>query len=261
MSTANVAIIGGGLAGLAAARQLRHAGINPIVLEASDRLGGRIRQGTTTDGDTYEQGGEFFHGGEASAHALAHTARLPTARVFTAAHGDGGPDDEPAPDGGHALYWLGKEGPCLRYDSSHASFRRLNELLGGLSELAVPTDDRLSLEDYLRERVPAEMLPLARASYSNTLGAGAALGGMPLAAVAALEQRWLADGEGDFRLRSGRKHATRATELQPGCNLAATRLQPGPGQGSLLSEPLTLLAVRSTEPAERVAHPNPSPDH
>ena len=91
---------------------------------------------------------------------------------------------------------------------------------------AVSTDDRRSLEDYLRERVPAEMLPLAKASYSNTLGAGAALGGMPLAAVAALERRWLADGEGDFRLRSGREHATRkpraATWLQPGCNPAAT---------------------------------------
>jgi monoamine oxidase len=260
----NVAVIGGGLAGLEAARQLRHAGMKPIILEASDRLGGRIRQGITTyeqGGDTYEQGGEFFHGGEASAHALAHAARLPTARVFTAAHGDGGPDDEPAPDGGHALYWLGKEGPCLRYDSSHASFRRLNESLGGLSELAVSADDWRSLEDYLRERVPAEMLPLAKASYSNTLGAGAALGRMPLAAVAALERRWLADGEGDFRLCSGRKHATRATEPQPGCNLAATWLQPGRSQGSLLSVPLNLLAARSTEPAKWVANPDLDPDH
>ena len=200
----DVAIIGGGLAGLAAARRLRHAGINPIVLEASGRLGGRIRQGSAApDGDTYEQGGEFFHGAEASAHALARAAGLQTTRVFTAAHGDGGPDNAPAPDGGHALYWLGQEGPCLRYDSSHAGFRRLNELLGGLSELAVPADDRRSLEEYLRERAPAEMLPLATASYSNTLGAGSALGRLPLAAVAALERRWLADGEGDFRLCGG----------------------------------------------------------
>ena len=150
----DVAIIGGGLAGLAAARRLRHAGINPIVLEASGRLGGRIRQGSAApDGDTYEQGAEFFHGAEASAHALARAAGLQTTRVFTAAHGDGGPDEAPAPDGGHALYWLGHEGPCLRYDSSHAGFRRLNELLGGLSELAVPADDGRSLEEYLREKV------------------------------------------------------------------------------------------------------------
>ena len=101
----DVAIIGGGLAGLAAARRLHHAGINPIVLEASGRLGGRIRQGSAApDGDTYEQGAEFFHGAEASAHALARAAGLQTTRVFTAPHGDGGPDDAPAPDGGHALY-------------------------------------------------------------------------------------------------------------------------------------------------------------
>ena len=41
---------------------------------------------------------------------------------------------------------------------------------------------------------------LAEASYSNTLGHGASLDRMPLAAVAALERRWLSDGDGDFRL-------------------------------------------------------------
>ena len=117
----DVAIIGGGLAGLEAARRLRDAGINPIVLEASGRLGGRIRQGSAApDGDTYEQGAEFFHGAEASAHALARAAGLQTTRVFTAAHGDGGPDTAPAPDGGYALYRLDKDGPCLPYDAAHS---------------------------------------------------------------------------------------------------------------------------------------------
>ena len=148
-----------------------------------------------------EEGAEFFHGGGASAHALAQAAELSTARVFTAAHGDGGPDTAPAPDGGYALYWLGKDGPCLPYDAAHSGFQRLNEVLGGLSDVQVAASDERSVEDHLRDRgVPAALLPLAQASYANTLGAGAGLARLPLAAVVALERRWLADGEDDYRL-------------------------------------------------------------
>ena len=173
-----------------------------VVLEASDRIGGRVRQASTKDGDSYEVGGEFFHGGDASAHALAKEAQLPTARVFTAAHGDGGPDEEAAPDGGVAKYWLGSShGGLLPHDAADADFVRLNELLGALSELDVPPSDRRSLEQHLRDEGATEpMLRLAEASYSNTLGHGASLDRMPLAAVAALERRWLSDGDGDFRL-------------------------------------------------------------
>ena len=42
MMRAPVAIIGGGLAGLCAARLLRKAGIEFVLVEARDRLGGRI---------------------------------------------------------------------------------------------------------------------------------------------------------------------------------------------------------------------------
>jgi phytoene dehydrogenase-like protein len=40
---ADVAVVGGGLAGLACARTLREAGMEPVVLEAADRVGGRVR--------------------------------------------------------------------------------------------------------------------------------------------------------------------------------------------------------------------------
>ena len=116
----------------------------------------------------------------------------------------------------------------MAHDSSEPDFQRLNEVLGGLSEAAVlPTDGR-SLAQYLRdEGVGEDMVELAKAScppalrpcrtrcqppppdarartpqasYSNTVGAGAALDALPLAATAALERLWMADGDGDYRL-------------------------------------------------------------
>ena len=50
-------------------------------------------------GVTVEAGCEFLHAGGSTAKVFADTIRLPTERVFTTAHGDGGPDDKPAPDG------------------------------------------------------------------------------------------------------------------------------------------------------------------
>jgi monoamine oxidase len=56
-----VLIIGGGVAGLTAARDLSTAGVRVLVLEARDRLGGRVMTHHTPEGPV-ELGAEFVHG-------------------------------------------------------------------------------------------------------------------------------------------------------------------------------------------------------
>ena len=54
-------IIGGGIAGLVAARHLTEAGLRVTLLEARDRLGGRIYTESTGEFPV-ELGAEFVHG-------------------------------------------------------------------------------------------------------------------------------------------------------------------------------------------------------
>jgi monoamine oxidase len=56
---ADVAIVGGGLAGLTAARELEQLGIAAVVLEARDRVGGRVLSRPVSDGVAIDQGGQF----------------------------------------------------------------------------------------------------------------------------------------------------------------------------------------------------------
>jgi monoamine oxidase len=59
--TIDLLIIGAGVAGLAAWRELHSAGLTPVVLEARDRIGGRILSDRSTTSPV-ELGAEFIHG-------------------------------------------------------------------------------------------------------------------------------------------------------------------------------------------------------
>jgi monoamine oxidase len=73
----DVIIVGAGMAGLAAARHLAEAGLRVTLLEAADRVGGRIR--TARDaGEILELGAEFIHGRPPELWALIEEAGLAT---------------------------------------------------------------------------------------------------------------------------------------------------------------------------------------
>ena len=71
-----VLIIGAGVAGLTAARDLTAAGARVLVLEARDWLGGRVMTHHTPDGPV-ELGAEFVHGAVEETLSVAREAALP----------------------------------------------------------------------------------------------------------------------------------------------------------------------------------------
>src|SRR4051812_28622103 len=80
MGRQNILVLGGGIAGLAAAVELARAGRRVTLIEANRRLGGRIftRQ---RNGLPVELGAEFIHGGDKPFWKLLRRSRLKTIRV------------------------------------------------------------------------------------------------------------------------------------------------------------------------------------
>jgi monoamine oxidase len=76
-NTYDVVVVGAGMAGLTAARSLAEAGLKVLVVEANDRIGGRIWTRHVGD-DAIELGAEFIHGRPPELWALIKEAGLET---------------------------------------------------------------------------------------------------------------------------------------------------------------------------------------
>jgi monoamine oxidase len=76
ISPRRVAVVGAGLAGLAAADALARAGCDVVVLEARERVGGRVWSRELDDGSVVEMGAEFILPGNTVVEATARRLNL-----------------------------------------------------------------------------------------------------------------------------------------------------------------------------------------
>ncbi len=75
---ADVVVVGAGLAGLAAARELTRAGIETVVLEARNRVGGRTLNADLGDGNVVEIGGQWVGPSQDRLYELASELGIET---------------------------------------------------------------------------------------------------------------------------------------------------------------------------------------
>ncbi|RMF79803.1 MAG: FAD-dependent oxidoreductase [Chloroflexi bacterium] len=136
--TLSTIIIGAGAAGLAAARTLYDAGRRIRILEARDRIGGRIHTDYDFASVPLELGAEFIHGEHAMTHQLVRQAGLHTIPVVRMDN----------------LWWPGAEGKAVHRAQlpPHLAdtITRLLADYDALRDANLPQD--MSLAAYLRMR-------------------------------------------------------------------------------------------------------------
>ena len=156
---ADVIIVGAGLSGLIAARTVLQAGLTPLVLEADERVGGRILTEDALPGVPVELGAQWI--GDTHERMFALAAEL-------------GVETFPQYDEGETSYDLAGSG-VLRENDFHSRFG---------SELA-ELEKVLRLLDELAAEVPPEAPWLApRAAEWDAITAGAWYDGQGLSPVA-----------------------------------------------------------------------------
>jgi len=142
LTEVDVIIVGAGAAGLAAARDLRGAGLRIAILEARGRVGGRV----FTYRDPWipapiELGAEFLHGETPETNAIVLEARLTAGEVL----GD---------------HWRARDGKLKRVKDF---WEKIDVVMGALSDTRTPDQ---SFDDYLqthaRKTKYAEQRRLAR---------------------------------------------------------------------------------------------------
>ena len=150
----DVVVVGAGLAGLSAARDLMRAGTDVVVLEARNRPGGRVEQTTLADGRIVQLGGEVVGPFHEAYLGLAEELGLTIVPSFPQLPGE---DTWVLADG----RWIGTDHPWMS-DEDRASFASMSEEFGALARTVDPDDpwshpeaerlDRVSLADWLREQ-------------------------------------------------------------------------------------------------------------
>jgi monoamine oxidase len=165
---ARIAIIGAGLAGLSAALELQNHGMDAVVYEGGDRVGGRCHSVTKSQfpGQTLEAGGEFID----SRHTvmLSYVRRLGLQMEVMFAQGESTyyfqgrhyQEAEIVEEYRELLRLIQPDLQRLSYQPSAAIHRPEDVIL-----------DRMSLQDYLESRGIGELIKrFLTAAYQNEYG-------------------------------------------------------------------------------------------
>lgn len=91
----DVIIIGAGVAGISAARQLKSSGLRTVILEARDRIGGRVFTETQPLGRKFDRGAYWFH--NRATNPLVPLARSAGIELLDSSYENGGIFDAGAP--------------------------------------------------------------------------------------------------------------------------------------------------------------------
>ncbi|MCB5164159.1 FAD-dependent oxidoreductase [Streptomyces bambusae] len=179
MTHHDVIILGAGLAGLTAARTLAAARTDVLLLEARDRIGGRVEQTTLPDGRLVQLGGEVVGRAHTAYTGLATELGLTLVPSYVAEPGALTRATPEAVSAGDPPHWFGP-GDDASHRKATAAFTALARTVDPddpWSHPDAPALDRLSVAAWLRAEgaTPAVVrlweigqLALADGSYERT---------------------------------------------------------------------------------------------
>ena len=154
MTVHDVIVVGAGLAGLSAARDLVAGGADVVVLEARARAGGRVEQTRTADGRLVQLGGEVIGDFHVAYRELVAELGLTIVPSFTGVPGEATWLLDDGVHVGDDMPWLSSTDRRL-YDAIEREFAALAATVDPDNPWAHPEAvalDRLSVADWLRSQ-------------------------------------------------------------------------------------------------------------
>lgn len=229
--SADICVIGGGYAGLMAARTVAQAGRSAVVLEARDRVGGRVWSRQTADGTVLDMGGAWLGAGHDSIRGLADEFGISTYPTFEEG------DKLLVIDGTPKRFSLSMAEAAPEAAALRKYTRRLDEMASVLSaeepwehELASEWD-HISMAAWLssavQEQLAAELLEM----WIKTVFC------VDLAETTLLNVLWLIRTAGSLRVLMGTKGGYNQDHVEGGAQEMANRMAEDLGEAVQLGTP------------------------
>ncbi|DBA73197.1 TPA: hypothetical protein ACH3X1_011273 [Trebouxia sp. C0004] len=210
MSESNsVVVVGAGLAGLYAAKLLQPQFKDVLVLEATNRPGGRVRQVAGAAPWPVEAGPQFIHGANSSLKEMLDEMQC-------------GIQQYDWPD----WWYFGKERRFMRAPAEDQDLNRTHELFADVGNEKYPETD-ISAEQWLRNKgASSKVLAIADACYANDFGC--TLHQLGLREMITENRKW-DSGEDylvlDCPLSDLVKHIAKDLNRQIHCNCPVSRIE------------------------------------